>query len=171
MAERAPDRIWLHELHDLLAWHEANLCANGIRDPRNFFVRFSPEHFPHLIKLLRKGSEKEVNSPQKQVNAIRAGTKTNADYGGYDGERAHALPWIVATIQRPTKILELSAQPLIGTPKAGDTIYIKEFEQTQRRYRFQVVVCRKVGAALLVPVTCHPRDHGRYPSHYKIVWP
>lgn len=172
VAEIAPNRIWLHELCDLLAWYEANLCSVGARDPRDYFVKFTPERFPHLIKLRRKGSNKEVKTPQKQVIAIRNGLKTNIDFGGYDCERAQTFPWILPAILRPTKILELTAQPLIGEEKAGDVLYVKEFENTQRRYRFKILVCRTVGTKLLVPVTCHPRDHARYPpTHYKQVWP
>jgi hypothetical protein len=172
VAEIAPNRIWLHELVDLLSWYEANLCAVGARDPRDSFVKFSPDRFPHLIKLRRKGSEQEVNKPQKQVIAIRNGEKSNADFGGYDCERAQTFPWIPPAILRPTKILELIAQPLIGEERSGDILYVKEFDNTQRRYRFKIVVCRRVGPNLLVPVTCHPRDHGRYsPLLYRQIWP
>lgn len=172
MAENAPNRIWLHELSELLTWYEENLCAVGARDPRDHFVKFSPERFPHLIKLRRKGSTKEVKNPLKQVNAIRDKKKGNADFGGYECERAQTFPWILPAIQRPTKILELVAQSLIGDEKAGDVLYVKEFDNTQRRYRFKIVVCRKVGPKLLVPVTCHPRDHARYPpTQYRQIWP
>ena len=172
MAEDAPNRIWLHQLIDLLAWYEANLGAVGARDPQGNFVMFSPDRFPHLIKLKRKGSKKGVNRPQKQVIAIRNGTKTNADFGGYECERAQTFPWIIPAIERPTKILELIAQPLIGEEKVGDILYVKEFNNTQRGYRFKIVVCRKAGRNRLVPVTCHPRDHDRYsPAVYRQIWP
>lgn len=171
MPDRPPTRIWLHELSELLAWYEENLCAHQIRDPRNHFVKFSIERFPHLIKLLRKNG-KEVNEPQKQVKAIKEGRKVNADFGGYDEHRAQTLPWIRPTIETPTKIMELGAQPLIGDPKAGDTLYIKEFDLRGYHARFRVLVCKRVGQYLLVPVTCHPRDHGRYsPDLYRQVWP
>jgi hypothetical protein len=172
VAEIAPNRIWLHELSELLAWYEDNLCAVGARDPRDYFVKFTPERFPHLIKLRRKGSNKEVNHPLRQVTAIRNGQKGNADFGGYECERAQTFPWILPAIMRPTKILQLIAQPLIGGEKSGDMLYVKEFDNTQRAYRFKIVVCRSVGARLLVPVTCHPRDHARYPpTQYRQIWP
>jgi len=155
----------------MLEWYEVNLCAVELKDPRGHIVRFSVERFPHAIKLLQKNSTKEVNSPKKQALAIKAGTKTNADFGGYDTERAQTLSWAIPIIQRPTKILELRAQPLIGVPKAGDTLYVKEFSPTGRKYKFKVLVCRRVGATLLVPVTCHPRDSDHYPQQYKQVWP
>jgi hypothetical protein len=143
VAETAPDRIWLHQLIELLAWYEANLCAVGVRDPLDNFVKFTPERLPHLIKLKRKDSNKEVKHPLKQVNAIRSGAKTNADFGGYDAERAQTIPWIIPAIKNPTKIFELISQPLTGPEKSGDTIFLKEFTNTQRGYRFKAVVCRR----------------------------
>ena len=129
MAELAPDRIWLHQLADLLKWYEDNFCAVGVQDPLDNFVKFTPERFPHLIKLRKKGSEKEVDNPQKQVIAIRSGLKNNGDFGGYDTERAQTFPWLKCAIERPTKILELTAQPLIGREKSGDVLYVKEFHK------------------------------------------
>lgn len=169
--EVAPDRIWLHQLCDLLAWYETNLCSKTLVDPRGCRVSFSIERFAHSIKLLNKSSRREVDNPKKQAQAIKEGRKTNADFGGYSTERAQTLTWIEPTILRPSRILELTAQPLIGPQKPGDTLYVKEFSNTQRRYRFKVLVCRRVGTVLLVPITCHPRDHGRYPNHYKQVYP
>jgi hypothetical protein len=171
LAERPPDRIWHHDLRAMLEWYEQNLCNVKLVDPRGHTVRFSIERFPHSIKLLRKNSTLEVNNPKKQALAIRAGAKTNADFGGYDTERVQTFPWVIPIIQRPTKIFELRAQPLIGPDKAGDTLYVKEFDPTGRKYKFKVLVCRRVGATLLVPVTCHPRDSDHYPAHYNQVWP
>lgn len=169
--ECPPDRIWLYQLCDLLAWYEQNLCAVQLEDPRHQFVKFGIERFPHSIHLLKRNSRKEIDQPQKQALAIKNGTKTNADFGGYDAERAQTLPWIVPAILRPTRILKLIGQQLVGEEKAGDTIYVKEFHPTGRKYRFKVMVCRTVGAKLLVPVTSHPRDHDRYGKHYQQIWP
>lgn len=164
-AEVPPAKIWLHDLREMLAWYEQNLCKANFRDPRGHKVAFSPEHFPHLIKLCQKGSGREVNKPQKVVTQIRDGAKRNCDFGGYHPERFHSLSWMVAIIERPTKILESTTL----FDKSGDTLYVKEFEKSG--YRFKVLVCRRVGKTLLVPVTCHPRDHDRYGKDYKIVWP
>lgn len=68
-------------------------------------------------------------------------------------------------IERPTKILKVSGL----FEKAGDTLYVKEFDKPG--CRFKVLVCRTVGRNLLVPVTCHPRDHDRYGKDHKVVWP
>ena len=168
--EAAPNRIWLHELHELLAWYETNLCDVDLIDPRGHKVSFSLEHFPHLIKLLQKGSDREVNKPRKQAQAIKARTKGNVDFGGYETERAQTLPCIAAIILRPTKIMELITQPL-AAQKAGETLYVKEFTNMNRRYKFKVMVCRRVGKTLLVPVTSHPRDHDRFGQNYQQVWP
>jgi hypothetical protein len=171
--ETAPERIWLHQLRDMLEWYERNICAVEMRDPRGHVVRFSPERFPHLIKLLQKDSTREVNNPGKQVNAIRSGAKENRDFGGYEAERFQTLTWTAAIIARPTRILELMAPPLVGKPKAGDTIYVKEFRgDTHGKYRFKILICKRVGPVLLVPVTCHPQPHDNYsPKVYRQVYP
>jgi hypothetical protein len=167
--EHPPERIWLHELRDILAWYDQNLCAAELRDPRGHLVRFSLERFPHFIKLeSREG--RALKKPAKQVQAIRDGTKGNADFGGYAEDRVQTLPWVAAIIARPTKILELESQPLIGDHKAGDTLYVKEFQRVGPKYRFKVLVCKRVGNTVLVPITCHPRTHDRYPD-YRQVWP
>jgi hypothetical protein len=171
LIEEAPNRIWLHELSEILNWYEQNLCAHKLTDPRGHSVGFSLERFPHLIKLLNKNSTREVEKPQKQALAIRDGRKNNRDFGGYDAERVQTLSWISAMILRPTRILELTAQPLVGQEKPGDTLYVKEFRNTGRKYRYKILVCRRVGAKLLVPVTCHPREHDRYPKQYRQVYP
>lgn len=170
MPDYPPNRLWLHQLVDLLAWFEANLCNVQVKDPRDHVVKFTPERFPHIIKLCKKGSNKPVDEPQKQVSEIRQGKKTNADFGGYDAHRAQTMTWIKPTIESPTKILELVSQPLVGPKKAGDTVYIKEFVRNAKTYR-RLFVCKRVGSTLLIPVTCHPRDHARFSANYKQVWP
>ena len=168
--EHPPQRIWLHELCEILAWYEQNLCNAELRDPRGHVVRFSTERFPHLIKLEPKDGG-VLRKAQRQVLAIKNGIKCNADFGGYSEERVQTLPWIIAAIKRPTQILELSSQPVVGEQKAGDTLYVKEFQRAGPKYRFKILVCRRVGKGLLVPITCHPRDHNRFPANYKQVWP
>jgi hypothetical protein len=165
IVEAPPPRLWLHDLREMLAWYEQNLCNADLRDPRGHRVKFSPERFPHLIKLLRRASNKEVNEPQKVVNAIRTGTKCNADFGGYHTERFQGLSWMPCVISRPTKILEV----VTLFEKPGDTLYVKQFNKAG--YKFKVLVCRRVGPSLLVPVTCHPRDHDRYGEGFRQVWP
>lgn len=170
-AELAPNRIWHHQLCDILNWYEINLCAPVLKDPLGRIVRFSPERLPHLIKLLRRGSDDPVTRPLKQVNAIRSGAKDNSHFGGYHEDRVHTLPWAIPTILRPTKIYELVEQPLIGPEKVGDTIYLKEFSNTQRRYRYRVLVCMTVGQSLLAPISFHPRERDNYSNQYKQIWP
>jgi hypothetical protein len=167
--ERPPQRIWLHDLREILAWYEQNLCAVELRDPQDHVVRFSLERFPHFIKLEPKGGG-ELKKPRKQVEAIKSSTKSNADFGGYSADRVQTLPWVTAIIARPTKILELASQPLIGDKKAGDTLYVKEFQRIGPKYRFKVLVCKRISNTLLVPITCHPRDHDRF-TNYRQIWP
>jgi hypothetical protein len=164
-AEAPPNRIWLHELAEMLAWYEKTLCEAELRDPRGHRVKFAPERFPHLIKLLKKGSKNEVENPQRVVNEIRSGLKKNADFGGYHAERFQGLSWMSAIIQRPTRILEVST--LLKKP--GDTLYLKEFDR--KGYAYKLLICRRAGKELLVPVTCHPREHDRFGKDHKTVWP
>jgi hypothetical protein len=165
--ERPPQKLWMHELYDMLCWYENNLCAAQLVDPRGAQHMFSPERFPHMIKLLKFNSEKEVDNPQQVVMAIRNREKRNSDFGGYDTERAQTLPWIIPTILRPTAILEVVERTLWEKP--GDTLYLKEFEK--KGYRHKVLVCRTVGQLRYVPVTCHPRSDGRIGKAYRVIWP
>ena len=170
--EVAPARIWLHDLREMLAWYEKNLCEPEFLDPRGHRVQVTPERFPHCIQLLQKNSTFEVNNPQKHVLAIKEGTASNEDFGGYDTERAQTLGWIPYVIQRPSRILELITQPLIGKKKAGDTLYIKRFCNTKSSPRYKRLVCRRVGPQLLLIITCHPDDHDNYsPKLYRQVYP
>lgn len=164
--EKPPAKIWKYELRDLLRWYEENLCAPELVDPRGFRVVFSIERFPHLIKLLRRGSNKEVNKPMKHSIAIRDGETGNAYYGGYDTHRAQTLPWIVPTILRPTMILEVAEGSIWEKP--GDTVFVKEFAKDG--YRHKLLVCRTVGHRRLAPVTCHPRSDFKVSKMYRVVW-
>jgi hypothetical protein len=166
-AEAPPSKLWKYELADLLQWYEENLCHPELRDPRGFRIHFGPERFPHLIKLLKKGSSKEVEKPDKQTKAIRSKLKVYADYGGYDTERAQTLPWIIPMILRPTMILEVIEKTLWEKP--GDTVYVKEF--AKGGYTHKLLICRTVGPMRLAVVTCHPRSDFRVGKAYKVVWP
>jgi hypothetical protein len=161
-----PGRLWHQELCDLLGWYEENLCHADLIDPRGHRVIFSLERFPHCIKLLKNGSLDEVSKPQKVAIAIREGRAKNADFGGFDHERAETLTWIPEIIRSPTKILEVVERTIWEKP--GDTLYVKRFNK--RGYPYKVLVCRKVGNQLLAPVTSHPRDHDRYSKAYAVVW-
>jgi hypothetical protein len=162
LAEVPPPRLDLIEVGDLLSWYERNLCSQKIIDPRGHEIRFNPERFPHLIKLLEPNSTAEVKKPQKEVDLIRAGKKTNADFGGFDKERAATLTWIPAMVLRPTQIKELRE-----LYKPGDNQYIKEFNKWG--YKYKVLICRRVGEKLLVPVTCHPKE--KISKGGLVVWP
>jgi hypothetical protein len=164
---RPPAKLWKPDLQDILEWYEQHLCGMDLFDPRGIRVRFAPERFPHLIKLLDASSGQEVRKPQKEVEAIRQGLKRNADFGGYDVERAKTLPWIPLVVAEPSSILEVAEPSLWAKP--GDTLLVKEFEK--HGYRKKVLVCRRVGSGLLVPITSHPLDKDRFGKSYKIVWP
>ena len=164
--EKPPSRLWHTELCDLLHWYEGNLCAPQLIDPRGCRVVFSLERFPHLIKLLRKDSSKEVLEPQKQASAIRDGSKRNCDFGGYNTDRAQTLAWIPPIILRPSMIVEVVERTIWEKP--GDTLYLKQFDKPG--YRYKVLVCRTVGEKRLAPVTCHPKENARLSKAYRITW-
>jgi hypothetical protein len=164
---RPPAKLWKPDLRDILFRYEENLCNADLIDPRGMRVKFAPERFPHLIKLMDAASGQEVRKPQKEVEAIRNGLKGNADFGGYDIERAKTLPWILPLISEPSSILEV-AEPTLWE-KPGDTLIVKEFEKPG--YRKKVLVCRRVASGLLVPITSHPLNKDRFGKSYKVVWP
>jgi len=164
---RPPAKFWKPNLCDILEWYEENLCGADLFDPRGIRVRFAPERFPHMVKLMDATSGKEVTSPQKIVELIRLGKAGNAEFGGYDIERARTLPWILPVISEPTQILEVE-NPTLWT-KPGDTLIIKEFEKSG--YRRKVLVCRRVNSGLLVPITSHPLNKENAGKAYKVVWP
>lgn len=163
---KPPQRLWKHQLPELLDWYLRNLCEVELRDPRGKQLIFSPERFPHMIKLLRFGSTSEVNHPQKIVRAILEGTKSNPDFGGYDTERAQTLTWIPSIVREPSMILEVVEKTIWEKP--GDTIFVKEFDKNG--YRHKILVCRTAGNSRLAPITSHPRANSRFSSAYKIVW-
>lgn len=162
MSEQAPERIWLHDLREMLLWYEEHLCVPVFLDFRQRRVQFRSESFPHLIKLLQKDSKREVNNPQKHVSDIRDRIKTNADYGGYQTYRFQRFTALSLLITRPDFVLEMVAQPMIGKKRSGDTLYVKEFRNVPRACRFETLVCRTVADNRLEVVTCHPQDHGNY---------
>lgn len=166
-APRPPRKLWKPELRDILEWYEENLCKADLVDPRGMRVRFAAERFPHLVKLLDPISKREVRRPQNVVEAIRSGVKGNADFGGYDTERAKTLPWIPLLVTEPSQILEVIEPTLWEKP--GDTLIVKEFDK--EGYRRKVLVCRKVGSGLLVPITSHPSDKKGFGKSYRQVWP
>jgi hypothetical protein len=164
---RPPHKLWKPQLKDILAWYEENLCELELFDPRGKMVKFSPERFPHLIKLMDAESGQEVRRPQNVIEAIRSGEKCNDDFGGFDDERAKTLPWIPIVVKEPSQILEVVEPTLWEKP--GDTLIVKEFEK--QGYRNKVLVCRRVGSGLLVPITSHPSDKKGFGKSYKKVWP
>jgi hypothetical protein len=171
--EAAPARIWLHDLREMLKWYEDNLCGAEFTDPREDQVKFPIERFLHFIKLRQKGSLREITKDaQKHIEAIRSGTKTLADYHDYELYRVQTFPQLSATVLRPTKILELIAQPLLGPKRKGDTLYVKQFANVSLNCRFKILVCRRVGPRLLNAIASHTHSFGEYPAReYKQIYP
>jgi hypothetical protein len=115
-------------------------------------VLFTPERFAHLISLKKPGGG-DVTEGQKEANKIRARQKTNADYGGFEQERAQTLTWIENIIAQPTII---QVRSLLPRTHPGTDLYYKEFDRVS--YKHPCMVCRRVGPQLLVPVAYFPRD-------------
>lgn len=149
-----PARVISTDLRELLAFYDG-LCTDDIRDPRGHRVLLSPERFPHLIDLKEPNGRDDVRNPQKEVVKIRSGERSNSHFGGFQGERAETLSWIRATVEFPTMIVVRS---LIKGIHAGKELYYKEFDRFGGK--LTLLVCRRVGPELLVPVTWFPKDRG-----------
>jgi hypothetical protein len=157
-----PARVVATDLKELLALYD-QLCASNIRDPRGHRVSFTPERFPHIIDLKEPNRRSDVRNPKKEVEKIRSGEKSNIDFGGYQKERAETLTWIQSTIRFPTMIVVRNVMPGIY---AGTELYYKEFDRFGSK--LALLVCRRVGPELLVPVTWYPKDKG--PKSEEIVY-
>ncbi len=157
-----PARVTAVLLNDLLAIYE-ELGTREIRDPRGHKVSFSSaERFPHMIEL-KEQNGKDIRKPQKEVEKIKSGEKSNENYGGYHAERAATLSWIPMTVQFPTMIVVRSVLPNLYP---GNELYYKNFEKFGGK--MAVLVCRRVGPTLLVPLTWYPIDRG--PKESEIVY-
>lgn len=150
MAERPPLKLQIHGLAGLLAWYEKNLCGCTLRDPRGHEVKFDIGRFAYMIKL-KTLSGKKVRKPSKIAERIKSGKMTNADFGGFDEERAATLSWIPSIILRPT-FIATNKNLLIP----GDELYLKELDKSG--YKYKVLYCKRVSDRLLVPVTSFPRS-------------
>jgi hypothetical protein len=157
-----PARVAHTDLRDLLEIYDG-LCGEELRDPRNHRVRLTPERFPHMINLKELDGKRDVRNPQKEVELIRSGKKTNDHFGGFENERAETLTWIRATIRFPTIIVVRSVVPGIHP---GTELYYKEFDQFGGK--LALLVCRRVGPELLVPVTWFPKN--KRPKEHEIVY-
>jgi hypothetical protein len=148
-----PARVTVTDLRDLLQIHD-EMVAEDLRDPRGHRVLLQSERFPHLIDL-KEQSGRDLRQPKKEVELIRTGKKTNSDFGGYQKERAETITWIRATVRFPTMLVIRSLIPGIH---AGRELYYKEFDYFGKK--LALLVCRRVGPELLVPVTWYSRDKG-----------
>jgi hypothetical protein len=145
-----------------LDFYEAELCNKEIVDPRGHRVAFSLERFAHIIDLKKPGGG-DVTEGQKEAMKIKNREKNNSHYGGFQQERAQTLSWIASIIRFPT-IIQIRA--FVPGLHPGRELYYKEFDGVG--YNRTVVVCKRVGPALLAPVTYFPRD--KNPTEEEIVY-
>src|ERR1700726_55922 len=89
----------LDSIQNVLQWYEQNLCNVDLRDPRDFRVRFQPEHFIHHIKLATKYGSEPKNRPQT-LEEIKSG-KLHFVEGRYNPQRASEIPWAVELATEP----------------------------------------------------------------------
>ena len=157
-----PARVTAIELRDLLEIYE-QLGTGELRDPRGHRIVFNPERFPHMIDLKEPNRRTDVRNPQKEVEKIRKGEKTNIHFGGFHRERAETLTWIRPTFQSPTKMVVRS---IVEGIHAGKELYYKEFDRFGGK--LALLVCRRVGPELLVPVTWYPKDKG--PKEHEVIY-
>jgi hypothetical protein len=148
--ERPPLKLLISDLSELLDWFESNLCNPCLKDPRGHQVKFDCSRFAYMIKLLNAGGEK-VTKPARIADKIRNGKLSNADFSGFNGERAQTLSWIPSMILRPTLIARNKS---LLVP--GEELYIKEFDKDG--YRYKVLYCKRMSPNLLVPISSFPRE-------------
>jgi len=157
-----PAKCTATALRDLLAIYE-ELGARDIRDPRGHRVLFTAlDRFPHMIELKEPDGKTAVRQPQREVAKIKSGEKDNSHHGGYQATRAETLTWIPPTVMFPTVITVKSSL----LPRPGNELYYKHFDKFGGK--MTVLVCRRVGPELLVPVTWYPIDRG--PNESEIVY-
>ncbi len=162
MAERPPLKLLISDLAKLLDWFEKNLCNPCLKDPRGHQVKFDCSRFAYMIKLVSSTGGK-VAKPLKIADKIRAGKRSNADFGGFDAERAQTLSWIPSIILRPT-IIARNKSLLVP----GDELYVKEFDKAG--YKYKVLYCKRMSPNLLIPISSFPREKlGALNSD--IIWP
>jgi hypothetical protein len=157
-----PPRCTATALCDLLGIYEG-FGPQDIRDPRGHRVLFTAlDRFPHMIELKEPDGKTDLRQPQREVEKIKRGGKDNSHFGGYHALRAATLTWIPATVKFPTVIAVRSS--LLSRP--GNELYYKHFDNFGGN--MTVLVCRRVGPHLLVPVTWYPIDRG--PNESEIVY-
>jgi hypothetical protein len=157
-----PARCPATALCDLLEVYEG-FGPQDIRDPRGHRILFTAlDRFPHLIDLKEADGKTDLRQPQREVERIKRGEKDNSHFGGYHALRAATLTWIPATVRFPTVIAVRSF--LLSRP--GNELYYKHFDKFGGK--MTVLVCRRVGPELLVPVTWYPIDRG--PKESEIVY-
>ncbi|HEY2546148.1 MAG TPA: hypothetical protein VGI46_08795 [Candidatus Acidoferrum sp.] len=127
----------LDRIQDVLRWYEQNLCNVDLRDPRDFRVRFKPEHFIHQIKLMNKYG-KEPRNRTLMIEEIRSG-KIRFVPGRYSPQRAAEIPWAGELATKPDCICP--NWQILGS---GDENYVRNFG-TESLPQWRVLVCKVIG--------------------------
>jgi hypothetical protein len=120
VAQVKPALLKLDDMRELLQWYRLNLCEADIKDPRGYRVRFLPENFIHLIKLITKYGKEPKNAGMALQEIERGRIKLVA--GRFDPQRASELSWVVSLAADPWRIVE--NWQVLGR---GDEAYIRNF--------------------------------------------
>lgn len=157
-----PDCLPIECIRDLFLWYEMNLCRTLHRDPRGHRVRFLPETFVHLVKLVNKYG-KEPKNKRLALDHIRCG-RIQFAAGRFDPQRAQELSWACEIARNPDYICR-NWQSL---GKGGEA-YVKTFCSSGEP-RTRVMICELVGALRQV-VTIFPRERIGEKELLARIWP
>jgi hypothetical protein len=149
-------------MRELSRWYRRNLCDAEIRDPRGYRVRFLPENFVHLIKLMTKYG-KEPRNASITLEEIERG-RIRLVAGRFDPQRASELSWIRAIAADPWRIV-----PNWQVLGRGDEAYIRNFG-TESAPVYRILVCEVIGT-LRQAVTVFPRERISAKELASVLWP
>jgi len=152
----------LNDMRELSRWYRRNLCDAEIRDPRGYRVRFLPENFVHLIKLMTKYG-KEPRNASITLEEIERG-RIRLVAGRFDPQRASELSWIRAIAADPWRIV-----PNWQVLGRGDEAYIRNFG-TESAPVYRILVCEVIGT-LRQAVTVFPRERISAKELASVLWP
>jgi hypothetical protein len=157
-----PALLPLEDIRELLRWYRLNLCDAEIRDPRGYRVRFLPENFVHLIKLVNKYGKEPKNARVTLDEIDRGRIKLIA--GRFDSRRASELSWVAATAVNPWRIV-----PNWQALGRGDEAYIRNFGTTEAPI-YRILVCEVIGT-LRQAITVFPRERITEREIGQRLWP
>ena len=157
-----PALLPLNDMREMLRWYRINLCEIELQDPRGYRVRFLPENFIHLIKLVNKYGDEPKNARLALGEIERGRIKFAA--GRFDSQRASEISWMRLIATDPWRIVQ--NWQAMGR---GDEAYIRNLGDGQHPV-YRVLVCEVIGTIRQV-VTVFPRDRIGTAELANVLWP